>query len=155
MRKTLIGVFSLLSCYLANAETILTVEYLDGREAKEQLAKLSKIVFDKSGNMTFSYNSGDTKDFGNVSTTQKIVFTEGTLSNIEKQSSESSIQVYPNPTAETIQIAGLKEGDVVKIYNNTGNVVLSSQDSEINVSQLANGLYFVVAGENVIKLIKK
>ena len=155
MRKTLIGVFSLLSCYFANAETILTVEYLDGKDAKEQMEKLSKIAFDNSGNMAFVYNNGDTKDFGILSNTQKIIFSEGVLANVDDRSSASSIHVFPNPTEESIKVVGLSDGESVKIYNLVGTLVLVSQSSEINVSHLADGQYLVVAGNSIIKLIKK
>ena len=155
MRKTLIGVFSLLSCYFANADTILTVEYLDGKDAKEQMEKLSKIAFDKSGNMTFVYNNGDTKDFGILSNTQKIIFSEGVLANVDDRSSASSIHVFPNPTEESIKVVGLSDGESVKIYNLVGTLVLVSQSSEINVSHLADGQYLVVVGNSIIKLIKR
>ena len=155
MRKTLIGVFSLLSCCIANADTILTVEYLDEKEQKEQLEKLSKIVFDINGNMTFSYNSGESRDFGNVSNTQKIIFSEGLLTKVDNQSSVSPIQVFPNPTTETVTVLGKKDGEIAKIYSITGNLVLSSQDSEIDVSQLVDGQYLMVIGNTILKLIKK
>lgn len=155
MRKTLIGVFSLLSCYFANADTILSVEYNDGNNSKEQMEKLSKIAFDKSGNMTFVYNNGDTKDFGILSNTQKIIFSEGVLANVDDRSSASSIHVFPNPTEETIKVVGLADGESVKIYNLVGTLVLVSQASEINVSHLADGQYLVVVGNSIIKLIKR
>lgn len=154
MRKTLIGVFSLLNLWFANAETILTVEYLDGSEKKEQLEKLSKIVF-QNGNIAFDYNSGETKDFGALSNTQKIVFSDGVITTVDDQSSDAMVQVYPNPTAESISIVGKKDGEIVKIYNMLGNLVLSSQESEISVSSLADGSYIVVVGNSIIKLIKK
>lgn len=154
MRKTLIGVFSLLTLGLASAETILTVEYLDGSEKKEQLEKLSKIVF-QNGNIAFDYNSGETKDFGSLSNTQKIVFSDGVLTKVDDQSSDVMVQVYPNPTAESISIVGKKDGEFVKIYNMLGTLVLYSQESEISVSSLANGSYIVVVGNSIIKLIKK
>lgn len=155
MRKTLIGVFSLLSCYFANADTILSVEYNDGNNSKEQMEKLSKIAFDKSGNMTFVYNNGDTKDFGILSNTQKIIFSEGVLANVDDRSSASSIHVFPNPTEETIKVVGLADGESVKIYNLVGTLVLVSQSSEINVSHLADGQYLVIVGNSIIKLIKR
>lgn len=155
MRKTLIGVFSLLSCYFANADTILSVEYNDGNNSKEQMEKLSKIAFDKSGNMTFVYNNGDTKDFGILSNTQKIIFSEGVLANVDDRSSASSIHVFPNPTEETIKVVGLADGESVKVYNLVGTLVLVSQSSEINVSHLADGQYLVVVGNSIIKLIKR
>ncbi len=147
--------FSLLSCYFANADTILSVEYNDGNNSKEQMEKLSKIAFDKSGNMTFVYNNGDTKDFGILSNTQKIIFSEGVLANVDDRSSASSIHVFPNPTEETIKVVGLADGESVKIYNLVGTLVLVSQSSEINVSHLADGQYLVVVGNSIIKLIKR
>lgn len=147
--------FSLLSCYFANADTILSVEYNDGNNSKEQMEKLSKIAFDKSGNMTFVYNNGDTKDFGILSNTQKIIFSEGVLANVDDRSSASSIHVFPNPTEETIKVVGLADGESVKIYNLVGTLVLVSQASEINVSHLADGQYLVVVGNSIIKLIKR
>ncbi len=147
--------FSLLSCYFANADTILSVEYNDGNNSKEQMEKLSKIAFDKSGNMTFVYNNGDTKDFGILSNTQKIIFSEGVLANVDDRSSASSIHVFPNPTEESIKVVGLADGESVKIYNLVGTLVLVSQSSEINVSHLADGQYLVVVGISIIKLIKR
>lgn len=147
--------FSLLSCYFANADTILSVEYNDGNNSKEQMEKLSKIAFDKSGNMTFVYNNGDTKDFGILSNTQKIIFSEGVLANVDDRSSASSIHVFPNPTEESIKVVGLADGESVKIYNLVGTLVLVSQSSEINVSHLADGQYLVVVGNSIIKLIKR
>lgn len=156
MRKTLITLFSLMlmACYCANAESILTVEYLDGNKAKEQLALLSKIEFNGNGNITFDYVSGGSKDFGNVSNTQKIVFSDGDLSS-SKQETTSSISVYPNPSSETIRIEGMRDGQVVKIYSVAGKLERTSNESTINVSNLSNGEYFVVIGQTVAKLIKK
>lgn len=153
MRKTLIGVFSLLNLCFASAETILTVEYLDGGEKKEQLEKLSKIVF-QNGNIAFDYNSGETKDFGALSNTQKIVFSDGVITKVDEKSS-ATVHVYPNPTAESISIVGKKDGEFVKIYNMLGTLVLSIQESEISVSSLADGSYIVVVGNSIIKLFKK
>ena len=131
------------------------MEHLDGKDTKEQMEKLSKISFDNSGNMTFVYNNGETKDFGILSNTQKIIFSEGVLTKVDDRSSGSSIQVSPNPAEETIKIVGLADGESVKIYNMVGTLVLVSQASVINVSHLADGQYLVVAGNSIIKLIKK
>lgn len=144
-----------MSCCFANADTILTVEYFDGNEKQEQLEKLSKIVFDKNGNITFDYNSGDTRDFGNVSNTRKIIFSEGVLSQTDNLSSETPIRIYPNPAAETISIVGMSDGESARIYTLSGTLVLTSQSSEINVGTLANGQYLVVVGNSISKLIKK
>ncbi len=155
MKKTLITLFSLFTLYGASAETLLTVEYLEGKSAQEQLAKLSKIEFDGKGNMTFNYNNGSTKDMGNVLNTQKIVFTEGEWTSAKQVAATQVVRIYPNPTTETIGIVGKESDQVVKIYSTTGNLVQTSNESNINVSKLPNGEYFVVIGQTVAKMVKK
>ncbi|MCQ2192458.1 MAG: T9SS type A sorting domain-containing protein [Paludibacteraceae bacterium] len=155
MKKTLITLFSFFTLYGANAGTLLTVEYLDGKSAQEQLAKLSKIEFDSKGNMTFNYNNGSTKDMGNVLNTQKIVFTEGEWTSAKQAAATQVVRIYPNPTTETIGIVGKESDQVVKIYSTTGCLVQTSNESNINVSKLPNGEYFVVIGQTVAKMVKK
>lgn len=152
--KNLISGFMLFACLGVSAETILTVEYLDGKTAQEQLAKVSKIVFDNGENISISYSDGGSKDFGKISNTQKIVFAEGEISSVE-QSSAASVKIYPNPTTESISVDGLSEGQEVKIYSVSGKLAISTNESVINVGNLSNGEYIVVAGQTVAKIIKK
>mgnify|MGYP003477878640 CR=1 FL=1 len=88
-------------------------------------------------------------------THKRLFFSEGVLTKVDDRSSGSSIQIFPNPAEETIKIVGLADGESVKIYNMVGTLVLVSQSSVINVSHLADGQYLVVAGNSIIKLIKK
>lgn len=155
MKKRLITVLTLFVCYCAYADSIVTVEYLDVSQAKEQLSKLSKIVFDKSGNVVFDYLSGTTKDFGTVSNTGKITFVEGDLTSYENVQAVPSVKVFPNPTTETVSVVGLEQGQMVSVYSASGLLVLRTAETEFNVSNLAKGQYFLVAGKSVVKLIKK
>lgn len=154
MLKTLITGFMLTACCVAGAETILTVEYLDGQAKQEQLAKVSKIVFDGSENISLDLNDGNTKALGNVSSVQKIVFADGVLTSAN-QVNATSIKIYPNPTTESISIEGIEDGQQVKIYSVSGKLAQVSNDSVINVASLANGEYIVVVGQTVAKMIKK
>lgn len=155
MKKRLIAVLTLLVCYCAHADTILKVEYLDGNEAKEQLSRLSKIVFDSSGQIKFDYKSGNIKDFGSVSNTNKIVFVEGDLTSVKSLSAGVTLKVYPNPTAESVSISGVEQGQMVSVYSSAGQLLLRTTETDINVSNFADGQYFIVVGGNVVKLIKK
>lgn len=154
MLKTLITGLMLTACCVAGAETILTVEYLDGKTAQKELAKVSRIVFDGSQNISLDLNDGNTKDLGNVSNVQKIVFADGELASVD-QTNATSVKIYPNPTTESISIEGLEQGQQVKIYSISGKLAQVSNESVINVSSLSNGEYIVVAGQTVAKLIKK
>lgn len=105
--------------------------------------------------MIFVNDNGEVKGFRILSNTQKIIFSEEVLTKVDDRSSGPSIQIFPNPTEESIKVVGLADGEPVKIYNMVGTLVLVSQSSVINVSHLADGQYLVVAGNSIIKLIKK
>lgn len=56
--------------------------------------------------------------------------------------SENSINIYPNPASNYIQVKNAKN---VSIYDVNGRVVLKSTNSErINISSLENGVYVVI-----------
>ena len=55
------------------------------------------------------------------------------------------ISVYPNPTQDVIFV-GANDGlpiQQVEVFNVTGQKVISSTETEINVSALESGMYFV------------
>ena len=79
--------------------------------------------------------------------------------------SESTLNIYPNPARELLNIASQSELDYARFYNVTGQMVMDitlngvlSQD--VNVSGLGNGLYIIqvqdVTGEmNSVKFMKQ
>ncbi|MBO4333957.1 MAG: T9SS type A sorting domain-containing protein [Paludibacteraceae bacterium] len=155
MKKRLITVLTLFVCYCAHADTILTVEYLDGSQAKEQLSKLSKIVFGGSGQISFNYESGGTADYGAVANTDKFVFVEGELSSAASLPANPLVRVFPNPATESVSVTGLEDGQTVSVYTAAGQLVLRTSDAEFNVAGFTAGQYFIVVGKSVVKLIKK
>ncbi|MBO4646016.1 MAG: prolyl oligopeptidase family serine peptidase [Bacteroidales bacterium] len=60
----------------------------------------------------------------------------------------TAVSVYPNPAADLLRVAG--EGiSLVRIYDATGHLMTSTQETEVNVSSWAEGMYFVsVSTEN-------
>lgn len=65
------------------------------------------------------------------------------------ETSHNLLEVYPNPAKETIHIRGLEEATEVRIYNSMGalvKVVNATADEEINVGDLASGLYLLRCG---------
>lgn len=70
--------------------------------------------------------------------------TEPNLTSINNIAPLSSVQIYPNPANEVLNIDCPTEGDI-KIYSNKGELVYSSEFQsgklEINTSDFASGLY--------------
>jgi hypothetical protein len=68
---------------------------------------------------------------------------------------EKSIRVYPNPSAEYIQIEGA-QGDKVQVVDMIGRVVLTQPISNgagrVSLGGLSNGGYLIYVGHDVIKL---
>lgn len=65
------------------------------------------------------------------------------LSNSNKIGVNSNINVYPNPVSDILNIETTLEVQSVEIYNIQGQKVLSSNQKQINLSDLAAGIYMV------------
>ena len=65
------------------------------------------------------------------------------VTSILTEYSKSNILVYPNPTTGILTIEGL-EG-LVEIYDLYGKLVKSTKGNTLDISQLANGIYFLQA----------
>lgn len=70
---------------------------------------------------------------------------------------ESDIRIFPNPFSDKISISGAKD-KTLEILNCSGalmeNVVIRDDQSEISLSHLENGLYFLKLGKVVQKQVK-
>ena len=66
--------------------------------------------------------------------------------------------LYPNPANNYIRIEGLEANSEVKIYNTMGalvKVVNANDDEEINIGDLASGLYMVRCGNATLRFVKE
>jgi uncharacterized delta-60 repeat protein len=98
----------------------------------------------------------------NYGTPSAIIANESTTQNAVARSSEKSniiyddqilINLFPNPTKDKLFVESSEEVQSVKIYNIVGALVLTTKSaSEINLSDLELGLYFVeIETENTTK----
>ena len=63
---------------------------------------------------------------------------------IQENNDAEALQLYPNPVRSTLHIEGNVSGGLVSIYDLTGRKVYQGDyQSEISVSGLGNGLYFL------------
>lgn len=65
-------------------------------------------------------------------------------SSIQSISSNNTISIYPNPTNSTLQIESESAINSVLVYDMQGRQVLSSELSQINISDLNNGIYMLL-----------
>ncbi|MGV3632474.1 MAG: T9SS type A sorting domain-containing protein [Bacteroidota bacterium] len=67
-------------------------------------------------------------------------------------SDERKIQLYPNPNKGSFFIENVPEGNVVRVYNELGQLLITLH-GDGQVSSLARGLYFVESAGSVQKVV--
>lgn len=69
--------------------------------------------------------------------------------------SNDNIIIYPNPTTGKIEIKGIKKIESVGIFNFMGQKIREEKTSgELNLINLADGIYYLLIENNIYKLIK-
>jgi len=124
----------------------------DGKETTCAVSAVQKVVFENN-TMTVKTNDGD------VTNISCIKFSEqGGGDGIINVKSESSIFVFPNPVSETLTVSGVKKDAIIQLYNLSGallqTVISQENATNINVSNLQQGIYLLRVDAQVIKFIK-
>jgi hypothetical protein len=149
-QKILVLAFAVL-CSMPILATNLVIERYAGAEMVQDIALIGKWVFmdtnlqllDKEGNVLA------TEPLANV---RKIVFSNEftALDNVEK----GSIVVYPNPTQDVLYIQGI-EAQILRIFNMQGNMLQTTEGTQVSVSHLPTGTYLLQIGTQVVRFIKQ
>ncbi len=74
------------------------------------------------------------------------------LSNYELGIKNDELEVYPNPAYNKLYIQTSIKGKR-ELYNSLGQLVISTNENEINVSSLSNGFYYLKCGNFTKKII--
>ena len=90
-------------------------------------------------------------------------FSDGTGINELRSNEVTKLRVYPNPAGNQLKIKNyeLKEGEVIEIYDVVGQKLNSYQFSIVNcqliidVSHLANGMYYLKVGNKTVRFVKE
>ena len=77
--------------------------------------------------------------------------------NALEESDNVTIPVYPNPAHDIVFVGANNDSPVqhIELYDITGRKVLTSTDTEINVSELPKGVYFVTVFIENRKIVEK
>ena len=112
---------------------------------------------DGTGPFYFTNPTPDEFNGSDVTGLLLVPQTDGT--GIEKLKVESSIFVFPNPVKEYLTVNGVKKDAIINVYDLTGRllqtVYAQENSTNINVSSLQQGTYFLRAGEQTVKFVKQ
>jgi hypothetical protein len=64
-----------------------------------------------------------------------------------------SISYYPNPATYTLQIDGMVQGDLLRLYNHRLEMVRETYNASVNVSDLPEGFYFIVITDSENRIL--
>lgn len=67
----------------------------------------------------------------------------------------STIAVYPNPATDYINVEGVEMGERIQVIDIRGIVVMDTEESQISVSGLQAGVYFVKSKSGVCRFVKR
>jgi hypothetical protein len=77
---------------------------------------------------------------------------------VERENGEA-IHIYPNPATSTLTVHSSKELGMIQIYNSMGEMVFQTRHNnskqEIDISNLAKGVYTLKTDDKYLKLIKE
>ena len=80
-----------------------------------------------------------------------------TLSTNTHNLENSTIQVYPNPSKNSVQIKSTSKIDKITVFDSLGKVILTQTQStnEINLENFSKGIYFIEIFTESVKMYKK
>lgn len=76
----------------------------------------------------------------NLSENLQEILENKTVSRVRNFNNSNSIQVFPNPAHNIINVVGANSYRVYDVY---GNLILSSNDSNLDITKLSSGLYLI------------
>ncbi|MFB9107730.1 LamG-like jellyroll fold domain-containing protein [Flavobacterium gyeonganense] len=104
-------------------------------------------------------NNGTLYNFTLTGTSSNWIGSTLTLSTDKFNGTNNSLQLYPNPSSDFIQVSELTQTGSYKIYTVSGTEVKTGtvdSSTKINIQSLTNGAYFLKLNSgNTLKFIKK
>jgi hypothetical protein len=139
---------------------------VEGAGSYEKGTKAEIRAIPAEGYRFVSWSDNDTNNPRTITVNEKKTYTayfgtnpSGNMTEIA--SSGAGVILYPNPVRNVLRFRSSVALEWISIYNLSGQQVkhFTSPGTEVNVSDLPRGLYFVrikiAAGETVRKIVKK
>jgi len=75
---------------------------------------------------------------------RRFSINESSLNSLITTEEPTSYSIFPNPASEFVTVSNVLEGSSILIYDISGKTKISTTKTEINISQLKSGIYFLV-----------
>ena len=141
---------ALMLCFSLFAQAEITMSQLTAEEQTSTSYTIGKIVLE-DGYLYLVAPNGEVLGSDLIANVRSIVF-EGSASSINNVTS-SSLYIYPTITNDAINVVGAEDA-VKRIYGLDGNLLMTTQENQINVSGLPNGSYLIQVNTQIVKFIK-
>lgn len=157
LKKTIVASLFIATNLTAMAQTEVTITMKEG-EGEPQIFMVEdagSLYFDDKENLLI--DQVGTSISATIATSAIRTITFGKENAVEENSAEGRCYIFPNPTANTINFAGIRQGSQVKIFTPEGLCVSSFtyNGEEKDIRNLSKGLYIVTVDGITFKLEKK
>jgi hypothetical protein len=142
---------------VAAQSPVLEIHRWENSPIKVELSQLGKITFSGT-NMNLNLKSGEVTAVPATSV-RNLVF--GTITGLSTAGREGmQMKLSPNPATDYIRLTNINpDVKVVSLYSLSGQMLqqlrVNDQELVISIEQLHQGIYFVRAGNEVIKFSKR
>ncbi len=91
-----------------------------------------------------------------VAEVQRILFASSStaIGNV-RNNPDKVFYVYPNPTQDMLCVQGIENDMTIRVFSMTGEVILTTQTTPVDVSTLPNGTYLLQIGTQIARFIKQ
>lgn len=142
-----------LTFHLAAQSTQMTIHLNDGTERTYFMHESDRVYFEDNETLVVELAPVKSDRF-NLADIRKITCAE---TESISETSNASVQLFPNPSHDAFLIRNLKERQMVSIYALDGRIMKSFEttgDQWIDISDLPIGLYLVKTEYQTLKMIK-
>ncbi|MDD4970039.1 MAG: DUF2271 domain-containing protein [Paludibacter sp.] len=110
--------------------------------------KYATFTFKKSGTVQ-TVTPVNVTGFSNIKIQWTPAFTA-----LENTAADKLVAVYPNPAVTSIYVAGIEVTDI-QVCSLNGKVLLSSKQSNVNISTLPKGIYLAIIYAKEARVVRK
>ena len=116
------------------------------------------VAIPADGFMFAKWSDGSTNDVKEVVVDHDIILAAFFTGTGIKEDGFEAVSLYPNPANNILHIEGLEGQHEIQVYNIYGMLVKVANiegDGEINVNDIAAGIYFLRVGSHAMKFVKE
>jgi hypothetical protein len=97
-----------------------------------------------AGDHTFNINVPDAVFEGGQGYFPMSLYLQGGAQTLGGEAfEETSFKIYPNPTTDNVEIVSQENIKAVSVYNNLGQVVMTANTKNVDLTSLQNGVYMI------------